>query len=57
MTWRVVVGTVAFALLMILVGYVLVTEQGRMAAFAQSYNSRQIEAGTQKHTLAGKGSV
>ncbi len=45
MTWRVVVGTLAFALTMILVGYVLVTEQGRMAAFAQSYDSRQIEVG------------
>jgi len=45
MTWRVVVGTLAFALTMILFGYVLVTEQGRMAAFAQSYDSRQVEAG------------
>jgi len=45
MTWRVVVGTAAFVLMMILLGYVLVTEQGRMTNFVEAYDSRQVEVG------------
>ena len=45
MTWRVVVGTVSFVLMMILTGYVLLTEQSRMASFTRAYESRQIETG------------
>src|SRR3990172_9907538 len=45
MTWRVVVGTASFVLMMILTGYVLLTEQSRMASFTRAYDSRQVEVG------------
>src|SRR5689334_13447639 len=63
MTWRVIVGTLAFVLTMILFGYVAVTEQDRMASFDTAYAARQIETGGQLfetncqrcHGLDGKG--
>jgi mono/diheme cytochrome c family protein len=45
MTWRVIVGTVSIVVTMILLGYVAVTEQDRMAAFDTAYQSRQVENG------------
>jgi mono/diheme cytochrome c family protein len=63
MTWRVIVGTLSLVITMILLGYVAVTEQDRMANFATAYNARQIEAGASLfesncspcHGLDGKG--
>lgn len=45
MTWRVLLGTFSIVLTMIVLGYVAVTEQSRMASFERAYASRQIEAG------------
>jgi len=45
MSWRVIVGTLSLVVTMILLGYVAVTEQDRMANFATAYQARQIEAG------------
>ena len=47
MTWRVIVGTLSFVITMILLGYVAVTEQDRMANFDIAYLARQVEAGGQ----------
>jgi mono/diheme cytochrome c family protein len=45
MTWRVIVGTLSLVITMIVVGYVAVTEQDRMANFAVAYEARQVETG------------
>ena len=45
MSWRVIVGTLSLVITMILLGYVAVTEQDRMANFGTAYQARQIEAG------------
>jgi mono/diheme cytochrome c family protein len=45
MTWRVIVGTLSFVITMILLGYVAVTEQDRMANFATAYEARTVENG------------
>ncbi len=63
MTWRIVVGTLSFVLTMIILGYVAVTEQDRMANFTTAYDARQIETGASLfenncspcHGLDGKG--
>jgi mono/diheme cytochrome c family protein len=64
MTWRVIVGTLSLVITMILLGYVAVTEQDRMANFGTAYQARQIEAGAALfestcspcHGLNGEGS-
>jgi mono/diheme cytochrome c family protein len=64
MSWRVIVGTLALVITMILLGYVAVTEQDRMANFGTAYQARQIEAGASLfetncapcHGLNGEGS-
>src|SRR6185295_7085314 len=63
MTWRVILGTISIVLTTILLGYVTITEQDRMADFTASYESRQIETGgalfenncKNCHGLDGKG--
>ncbi len=45
MTWRVIVGTLSLLVTMLVVGYVAVTEQDRMANFAIAYSARQVETG------------
>src|SRR5262245_5698291 len=45
MTWRVILGMITITLTTILLGYVALTEQDRMADFTASYQARQIEAG------------
>jgi len=63
MSWRVIVGTLSLVITMILLGYVAVTEQDRMANFSTAYTARQIEAGailfesncSPCHGLDGKG--
>jgi mono/diheme cytochrome c family protein len=45
MIWRVLVGTFSIVLTMVVLGYVAVTEQDRMASFERAYTSRQIETG------------
>lgn len=45
MTWRVIVGTLSLVITMIVVGYVAVTEQDRMANFAIAYDAREVEVG------------
>lgn len=63
MTWRVIVGTLSFVVTMILIGYVAVTEQDRMANFDIAYQARTVENGGQLfenncatcHGLAGQG--
>jgi len=45
MSWRVIVGTLSLVITMILLGYVAVTEQDRMANFSTAYTAREIEAG------------
>ena len=63
MSWRVIVGTLSLVITMILLGYVAVTEQDRMANFSIAYQARQIEAGgtlfesncSLCHGLDGKG--
>lgn len=45
MVWRVVLGTFSLVVTMIVLGYVAVTEQDRMASFERAYTSRQIETG------------
>lgn len=45
MTWRVIVGTLAFVGTMVVLGFVLLTESSRMESFDQAYGSRQIEVG------------
>jgi len=45
MTWRVIVGTLSLLITMLVVGYVAVTEQDRMANFAVAYSARQVETG------------
>ena len=45
MTWRVIVGTLAFVVTMIVLGFVLLTETNRMASFDRAYHSRRIETG------------
>jgi mono/diheme cytochrome c family protein len=63
MSWRVIVGTLSLVITMILLGYVAVTEQDRMANFATAYQARQVEAGgtlfesncSPCHGLDGKG--
>ena len=45
MTWRVIVGTLSLVVTMVLLGYVAVTEQDRMANFSVAYDARQVEAG------------
>src|SRR5260221_573824 len=45
MSWRVIVGTLSLVITMILLGYVAVTEQDRMANFGIAYTAREIEAG------------
>jgi mono/diheme cytochrome c family protein len=45
MTWRIVLGTVSMVITMILLGFVAVTEQDRMASFATGYTSRRVEVG------------
>jgi mono/diheme cytochrome c family protein len=64
MTWRVIVGTLSLIVTMIVLGYVAVTEQDRMAQFTTAYAGRQVEAGASLfennckpcHGLDGKGS-
>jgi len=64
MSWRVIVGTLSLVITMILLGYVAVTEQDRMANFGTAYTAREIEAGgalfesncATCHGLDGKGS-
>ena len=63
MSWRVIVGTLSLVITMILLGYVAVTEQDRMANFSTAYTAREIEAGATLfesncslcHGLDGKG--
>jgi cytochrome c2 len=63
MSWRVIVGTLSLVITMILLGYVAVTEQDRMANFSTAYTAREIEAGgtlfesncSRCHGLDGKG--
>jgi mono/diheme cytochrome c family protein len=63
MTWRVIVGTLSFVVAMIVLGFVAVTEQDRMASFGAAYSSRQVEVGAAIfesncalcHGLDGKG--
>ena len=63
MTWRVIVGTLSLIVTMIVLGYVAVTEQDRMAQFTTAYAGRQVEAGAALfennckpcHGLDGKG--
>ncbi|HUS14421.1 MAG TPA: c-type cytochrome [Chloroflexia bacterium] len=63
MTWRVIVGTLALIVTMIVLGYVAVTEQDRMAQFSTAYAGRQVETGAalfenncaRCHGLDGKG--
>src|SRR5258706_8652731 len=63
MSWRVIVGTLSLVITMILLGYVAVTEQDRMANFGIAYTAREIEAGgtlfesncAPCHGLDGKG--
>src|SRR5258706_12755971 len=63
MSWRVIVGTLSLVITMILLGYVAVTEQDRMANFSTAYTAREIEAGgtlfesncAPCHGLDGKG--
>jgi mono/diheme cytochrome c family protein len=45
MTWRVIVGTLSLVITMVVLGYVAVTEQDRMANFAVAYDARQVEVG------------
>jgi mono/diheme cytochrome c family protein len=45
MVWRVLLGTFSLVVTMIVLGYVAVTEQDRMASFERAYTSRQIETG------------
>src|ERR1051326_8978596 len=45
MTWRVILGTISLVITTILLGYVALTEQDRMADFTASYQARQIETG------------
>lgn len=45
MVWRVLLGTFSLVVTMIVLGYVAVTEQDRMASFERAYASRQIETG------------
>ena len=45
MTWRIIVGTISAVVTMILLGYVAVTEQDRMANFSIAYAARQVETG------------
>lgn len=45
MTWRVIVGTLSLVVTMIVLGFVAVTEQDRMANFSRAYASRQMENG------------
>lgn len=45
MIWRVLLGTFSVVLTAIVLGYVAITEQDRMASFERAYNSRQIETG------------
>jgi mono/diheme cytochrome c family protein len=45
MTWRVIVGTLSLVITMIVLGYVAVTEQDRMANFAIAYDAREVEVG------------
>lgn len=42
---RILVGTVAFLLVMVLVGWIAINEGGRMQAFERQYNARSIERG------------
>ncbi len=42
---RILVGTVAFLLIMVLVGWIAINEGGRMQAFEQQYTARSIERG------------
>ena len=63
MTWRVIVGTLSLVITMIVLGYVAVTEQDRMANFTVAYDARQVETGAALfenncatcHGLDGKG--
>lgn len=45
MIWRVLLGTFSIVLTMVVLGYVAVTEQDRMASFETAYNARQVEVG------------
>jgi mono/diheme cytochrome c family protein len=45
MTWRIIVGTISVVVTMVLLGYVAVTEQDRMASFSAAYAARDIENG------------
>ena len=64
MTWRVIVGTLSLMVTMIVLGFVAVTEQDRMASFTRAYESRKVEVGgaifenncARCHGLDGKGS-
>ncbi len=47
MVWRVILGTVSVVFMMVVLGFVAVTEQDRMASFERAYNARQIEVGAQ----------
>lgn len=42
---RVIIGTASVFLTLVLLGYVAVTEQDRMASFTQAYDARQVEVG------------
>ncbi len=42
---RILVGTVAFLLIMVLVGWIAINEGGRMKAFEEQYTARSIERG------------
>lgn len=63
MTWRVIVGTISFVITMIMLGFVAVTEQDRMANFSVAYEARTVETGgalfesncATCHGLDGKG--
>lgn len=65
MVWRVLLGTFSLVVTMIVLGYVAVTEQDRMASFERAYASRQIETGATLyesncascHGLRGEGGI
>lgn len=60
---RILVGTVAFLLIMVLVGWIAINEGGRMQAFERQYNARSIERGaamwvtycSECHAVDGRG--
>lgn len=65
MVWRVTLGTFSIVLTMVVLGFVAVTEQDRMASFTTAYDARRVEAGARLleancarcHGLQGQGGI